>query len=225
MAESSTAATGFRRTAGSENAHMQYATRATAVAPAMISSSALGLYESSTRLRRSRRPSVRCSSAYRLAAATNTAELVTTSRNQRDSVTGAATPPATARSTNPPATATMSNTIRCRHTSVYDSVSAAYPTADERQQRPDRGTQQEPGEQQRHAETRREPGVELARRDRSEALARMATILLRVADVVDRVDPRREQAERRARHDHAPGSVVVAERPGRRLPPRSPTRS
>ena len=64
-----------------------------------------------------------------MAAATNTAELVTTSRNQRDRVTGAATPPATARSTNPPATAKMSNTIRCRHTSVYDSVRAAYPTA------------------------------------------------------------------------------------------------
>ena len=41
-----------------------------------------------------------------------------TSRNHADSVTGAATPPATARSTNPPAIATMSSRSRCRQTSV-----------------------------------------------------------------------------------------------------------
>ena len=94
-------------------------------------------------------------------------------------------------------------------------MSAAYPTPTSASSGAIAAHSSEPGEQQRQAETGREPRVELSRRDRAEALARMAAILLGVADVVDRVDPGGEQAERHARHGHAPRNVVVAERAGR----------
>ena len=117
---------GIPSTSGISNAHTQYANSvAAALRDQDHAQAAFGValqHAPAAAVRGLTPPgptaSVRLSSAWRLPAATNTAANVTTSTNQRDSATGAATPPATARSTKPPAIAKMSSSSRWRQTSV-----------------------------------------------------------------------------------------------------------
>jgi hypothetical protein len=82
------------------------------------------------------------------------------------------------------------------------------------ERRSDHDAHREPREYQRQPQRRRRARVELPGSDRPQPLAWMTTILLGVVNVVDRVDPRGEQAERQARKRHPDGDIVVTQRAG-----------
>ena len=200
-ARSSAAATGSRRrraagtpTRSTRTAPRRSRPRGSAAAPASVASRAPAPPRRAGRARSAAAPRSACPRPRTRPRA------VTTSTNQRDRATGAATPPATARSTNPPAIATMSSSDQVPPDQRVAQRQRDVPGADERRAAAAIAAHSsEPGEHQRQRRAPSRPRIELARRDRPVALARMEPVLVGVADVVDRVEPGGEQAEGHAR--------------------------